>query len=102
MADARGTDQFHAMTAGALGFQEGFGAIATEWQDFVSRRLRENYAFAQQVATFRTPEQFWFAYVNYLQRAMTDFSHECTTMAHLMAETTTKSFAAAQALSRFP
>ena len=68
---SRTTDQsLHGIPATALGMwcpwlvgaakwnaqvQEGFGTVASEWQNFVSRRLKEDFAFMQRVPSAARP-----------------------------------------------
>jgi hypothetical protein len=76
--------------------QEGFGTIASEWQNFVSRRIREDFALMQRVAHSRTPDQVWAAYADFWQRAVEDYGKEYMTVGRLVAGVTSKSVAAAQ------
>jgi membrane protein DedA with SNARE-associated domain len=63
----------------------GIGAIAGEWQNFVSGRLREDFAFVRRVAQSRSPEQIWAAYVEFWQRAVEDYGKEYMTIGRLAA-----------------
>ena len=47
----------------------GFGTIASEWQDFVGRRLREDIALMQRLTQSRTPDQILAAYTDFWQKA---------------------------------
>jgi len=83
--------------AGALAqAHEGFGTIASEWQDFVGRRLKEDTALMQRLTQSRTPDQIWAAYTDFWQKAAEDYGHEITTLSKLMTGVTTKMVTAAQ------
>ena len=69
----------------------GIGAIVGEWQNFVSGRLREDFAFVRRVAQSRSPDQIWAAYVEFWQRAVADYGKECLTMGRLAAGMTRQS-----------
>ena len=68
-----------------------FGAIASEWQHFVSDRLREDFVLIQRVAQSRSPEQICAAYVDFWQRAAEDYGREYLTLGRLAASVTSKS-----------
>jgi hypothetical protein len=72
-------------------FYVGIGAIAGEWQNFVSGRLREDFAFLRRVAQSRSPDEIWAAYVEFWQRAVEDYGKEYLTMGRLAAGVTSKS-----------
>src|SRR5258705_1253085 len=80
--------------AGAMGgnaqAHEGFGTIASEWQDFVARRLKEDFALMQRLAHSGTPDQFLSAYSDFWQKAAEDYGKEFTTMSKLMTGVTAK------------
>ena len=76
--------------------QEGFGTIASEWQDFVARRLKEDFALFERLAQSYSPDQFMAAYGDFWQNAAEDYGDEFTTMSKLMTGTTTKMVTAAQ------
>ena len=80
--------------------QEGFGTLASEWQNFVSRRLKEDFAFMQRVGQCRTPDQMWAAHADFWQKAMEDYSKEYMLMGRLAAGVTTKAAAAAQSATQ--
>ena len=75
---------------------EGFGMIASEWQDFVGRRLKEDMALMQRLTQSRTPDQILAAYTDFWQKAAEDYGHEITTLSKLMTGVTTKMVVAAQ------
>jgi len=76
--------------------QEGFGAIASEWQDFVGHRLQEDIALMQRLTQCYTPNQVWSAYANFWQKAAEDYGKEFGTMTKLMTGVTSKMVAVAQ------
>jgi Phasin protein len=75
---------------------EGFGMIASEWQDFVGRRLQEDISLVQRLTQSRTPDQILAAYTDFWQKAAEDYGHEITTLSKLMTGVTTKIVTAAQ------
>ena len=79
---------------------EGFGTLASEWQNFVGRRLKEDFAFVQQIAQSRTPDQILAAHAEFWQKAMEDYSKEYLLIGSLAAGVTTKSLAAAQSATQ--
>ena len=81
--------------AGAAHAHETFGAIACEWQDFVSRRLKENLLLAQRLTRSCTADQVLVAFTDFWQVAAKDYGQEITTMSRLMAGVTTRKVRAA-------
>ncbi len=75
---------------------EGFGAIASEWQEFLARRINEDMALMQRLTQSRTPDQILAAYTDFWQKAGEDYGNEITTLSKLMAGATTKMVVAAQ------
>jgi hypothetical protein len=73
----------------------GFGTIASEWQDFVGRRLKEDFAQIQRLAHGSTPDQILAAYSDFWQKAAVDYGEEFTTMSKLMSAVSTKTREAA-------
>lgn len=69
----------------------GIGAIAGEWQNFVSGRLWKDFAFVRRVAQSRSPDQIWAAYVEFWQRAVEDYGKEYLTIGRLAAGVTSQS-----------
>ena len=72
------------------------GAIASEWQHFVSGRLREDFVLIERITQSRSPEQIWAAYADFWQRAVQDYGKEYVTMGRLATSATSNSVAAAQ------
>ena len=75
---------------------EGFGTIAIEWQDFVGRRLKEDFLLMRCLTHTRTPDQIFAVYADFWQKAAKDYGLEITTMSKLMIGVTTKMPTAAQ------
>jgi hypothetical protein len=75
---------------------EGFGTIASEWQNFVSNRPREDLALMQRITHCRTPDQVWAAYAEFWQKAVEDYGREYMIIGRLVAGFTSKSLAVAQ------
>jgi hypothetical protein len=51
---------------------KAFGMLASEWQNFVSRRIAEDFAFMQRIVQCRTPDQVWGAHADFWQKAVED------------------------------
>lgn len=64
----------------------GFGRIATEWLSFVHRRLGEDVRLAEQLASARSPTEFWGRYAGFLQKAGQDYWDEYAALARLSGE----------------
>src|SRR5215472_9798475 len=75
---------------------EAFGTLASEWQNFVSRRVKEDFAFMQRVAQCRTPDQVWGVHADFWQKAVEDYSKENLLTSRLAVGLTTKAAAAAR------
>jgi hypothetical protein len=100
LAPALAFSMWNPFLAGALRgnahIHEGFGTIASEWQDFVGRRLKEDVALMQRLTSSRAPDQILVAYSDFWQKAVEDYGKEITTMFELMTGLATKSVSAAQ------
>lgn len=75
---------------------QGFGTIASEWQDFLGRRLKEDFALMQRLTQSRTPDQVLAVFTDFWQKAAEDYGHEITTMSKLMTGVTTRMVVAAR------
>jgi Phasin protein len=75
---------------------ECFATIASEWQEFVGRRLNEDVALMQRLAQSVTPDQVFAAYNDFWQQAAADYGNEFTTMSKLMTGWATQMAAGAQ------
>jgi hypothetical protein len=69
---------------------EHLGTIASEWQSFVSGRLREDFALMQRIAHSCTPDQVRAAYADFWQKAVEDYAKEYMVMGQLVACVTRK------------
>jgi hypothetical protein len=87
---SRGNSQAH----------EGFGAIVSEWQEFLSRRLKEDAVLMQRLSQSSTPDQILAVYIDYWQKATEDFGHQVTIMSKLATSVTTNMVTAAQSSDR--
>jgi hypothetical protein len=76
--------------------QEGFGTIASEWQDFVGHRVQEDIALMQRLTHSCTPDQILAAYSDYWHKAAEDYGKELSTMTKLMSGVTSRMVVAAQ------
>ena len=65
---------------------EGFALTTTEWQDFVGRRLKEDMSLVQRVASSKSPDEIWGAYVEFWQKAADDYGKEFATIARLSGD----------------
>jgi len=70
--------------------------IASEWQDFVGRRVKEDFDLIQRLTRSSTPNQILVAYTDFWQKAAEDYSNEIATISKLMTEVATKMTAAAR------
>lgn len=84
---------FLGLNADALG---GFGALAREWEDFVSRRLKEDVALVQRLTRSSTPDQVLSAYTDFWRKAGEDYGKEITILTDLMTDMTSNMAAAAR------
>jgi hypothetical protein len=78
---------------------EGFAMVAGEWQDFLARRLKEDFALMKRLTHCSTPDQVMAAYADFWHKAADDYGREITTMSKLVTGVTTKMVAAAQAVT---
>lgn len=94
LAPVLALSMWNPFLAGSMGgnaqAHEGFGTIANEWQDFVGRRLKEDFALMQRLAHSATPDQILTAYSDFWQKAAEDYGKEFTTISKLMTGVTTK------------
>jgi Phasin protein len=72
------------------------GAIASEWQTFVGRRLKEDVDFLQRLTRSAGPDQVVAAYADFWRKAGEDYGNEIATMTKLMADMTSRMAVAAQ------
>ena len=76
--------------------QNGFGTVASEWQDFVGHRIQEDIALMQRIARCSTPDQVLNAYADFWHKAAEEYGKELTTMTKLMIGVTSKMVVTAQ------
>jgi hypothetical protein len=65
---------------------DGFGKIATEWLNFVHRRLSEDVRLVGDLAASRSPAESWSLHADFLQQAIRDYWSEYATMGKLSSE----------------
>ena len=80
--------------------QQGFGTLASEWQNFVGRRVKEDFTFVQRMIEGRTPDQIWAAHAQFWEKAIEDYSREYLLMGRLAAGVTNKAVSAAQCATK--
>jgi hypothetical protein len=80
--------------------QQGFGTLASEWQNFVGRRVKEDFTFVQRMIEGRTPDQIWAAHAQFWEKAIEDYSREYLLMGRLAAGVTHKAVSAAQCATK--
>ncbi len=73
-----------------------FGTIANEWQNFMSRRLKEDVGLFHRLGRSARPEDVLEAYADFWCKAGEDYGGEITTMTKLMTEITSKMAVTAQ------
>jgi hypothetical protein len=73
--------------------------IASEWQDFVGLRVKEDFDLMQRLTRSSTPNQILVAYIDFWQKAAEDYGNEIATISKLMTEAATKMTTTMQ---RFP
>jgi hypothetical protein len=74
--------------------------IASEWQDFVGRRVKEDFDLMQRLTRSSTPNQILVAYTDFWQKAAEDYGNEIATISKLMTEATTNMTSTMQATAR--
>ncbi len=77
-------------------WRESCVALSGEWQDFVSRRTKEDFELLRRVASAKTPEAAWSAYARFWQKAAEDYTHEYAAMARLVSDFASSGIIAAQ------
>ena len=66
------------------------GMIASEWQDFVGRRVKEDFDLMQRLTRSSTPNQILVAYTDFWQKAAEDYGNEIATISKLMTDAATR------------
>jgi phasin protein len=80
--------------------QESFATLANRWQDFVGRRLKEDFSLVQRLARCATPDQVMAAYADFWSKAAQDYGNEIATLSKIIGGATTGMTAAAQSTPR--
>jgi Phasin protein len=75
-----GTQQLNARAI------DGCGKVATEWLDFVHRRLSEDVRLVGHLAASGSPAEAWSLYADFWQQAIRDYWSEYATMGKLSSE----------------
>jgi len=65
-------------------------AIASEWQDFVGRRVKEDFVLMQRLTRSSTPNQILVAYTDFWQKAAEDYGNQVATISKLMTDAATR------------
>jgi hypothetical protein len=55
---------------------EGFLAFSREWQEFLGKRVTEDFALLRRAGSAKSPEQLWSAYAAFWQKAVVDYLEE--------------------------
>ncbi len=79
------------LTSGAdwnMKVSEGFTKLGIEWQEFVSRRLKEDAGLLNQLAASRSPQQIWEVYAAFWQKAFEDYAQEYARVGKLVGDLT--------------
>ena len=66
------------------------GMIASEWQDFVGRRVKEDFVLMQRLTRSSTPNQILVAYTDFWQKAAEDYGNQVATISKLMTDAATR------------
>jgi hypothetical protein len=67
-------------------------AMSREWLDFLNRRLREDAALPQRLASCRAPDEAWHICSEFWQRALQDYQEEFIEFARLNGEAVSEGF----------
>ena len=86
-----------AMIAGAFNVGSAIAAINVEWLNFVNRRLKEDFAFAQRLGACTSPDDACRAYYEFLVKAAGDYQRETTEIARLGSRVAAEGTAVMQA-----
>jgi hypothetical protein len=63
---------------------EGYATLFSEWQNFVARRLQEDFLLVQKLTQTRTPDGIIVAYADFWRKAAADYAQEYATIAKLL------------------
>ena len=70
-------------TAHSVNLQKTVVTLASEWQAFVGRRMKEDVSLLQQLGAVRSPDQLWKLYATFWQNAAADYAQEYVRLAKL-------------------
>jgi hypothetical protein len=65
---------------------DGVGKVATEWLNFVHRRLGEDIRLTRQLVASKSPVEAWSLYADFLQHGVQDYWNEFAAMSKLTSE----------------
>lgn len=78
---------WNPMLSGLQSWNGAFGkailALNSEWLGFLNRRMKEDVALPQQLTACKSADEAWHVYVEFLQKAVTDYQHEFAELARL-------------------
>lgn len=65
---------------------DGVGKVATEWLDFVRRRMGEDVRLATRLTAARSMPEWWGIYADFLQQAVQDYWNEYAAIGRLAGD----------------
>lgn len=74
-----------------------YARIGSEMQDFIARRINEDFALARRVSLCRAPHDLAAAYTDFWRKAAEDYGKEATTVTKLMINARSKMVVVAKA-----
>jgi hypothetical protein len=72
--------------AGGTAILVGAGKVATEWLSFVYRRLGEDAQLLGQLATSKSPAEFWALCADFQKQAVRDYWQEYAALTRLASD----------------
>jgi Phasin protein len=95
-----GADIFSPLLANAQAWTQQVTQLNTsiqrEWLSFVDKRLKEDAAFGQSLATCKAPDDIMRVYTSFYRTAVEDYQREFSTLAQLGASITTEAIESAK------
>lgn len=80
-------DVWHPMLSDTMGRNGKVGATIAalngEWLDFVNRRLKDDFALPQQLASCHDPIEMWRVYAEFFRKLVDDYQKEFAELARL-------------------
>ena len=58
-------------------------ALNKHWFEFLQKRVQEDFALPLHIMSCRTPVDFWSVYMQFLQKALTDYQKEFVELGRL-------------------